>query len=383
MVDPTAAQLLMPIAVAGDLENIFDVPADAAPALRTMAAADLPGGVVCEGLRVPTDGSDRRAGAPQRLEISVLRLDAASLMVGVTDVTLTVQMEQQRLASRLRDAARTDSLTALPSRPVAIERIPKALARRRTDPEAEFAVVCIDCDRISSVNVNHGVAVGDELLRLMAGRINNVVRTGDVVAMASTTAATTAARIDGDEFVVFLGALRRADDIHGFAQRLLDALARPHAIAEQQIHATVSLGIALAAQAVEDADTVLRDAGIAMHEAKRSGGARHALFTTAMKEAAARRARLESDLRRALDEDDLFVVVAGGRRGDRPVFRLPVRVPRTGRCRAVRQRRRHRDGESDVRAVADAGVARRHADEPPRRDGRRGAGTAEDDRRGR
>lgn len=319
MINPMAAQLLMPIAVAGDLENIFDVLVDAAPDLRTMAAADPPGGVVCEGLRVPTDGSDRRGGAPQWLEISVLKLDPASLMISVSDVTQTVQLEQQRLASRLRDAARTDSLTALPSRPVALERIEEALAHQRSAPDAPFAVVFIDCDRFSSVNVNHGTAVGDELLRLLAGRINNVVRTGDVVALGSTASATTAARIGGDEFVVVLAALRRADDIHGVAQRLLDALARPYAIGEHQIHITASLGIVLGADAAADADTVLQDAGIAMHEAKRAGGARYALFTAPMKEAAARRARLESDLRRALDEHELFVVyqpIVGLARGE-------------------------------------------------------------------
>ncbi len=319
MINPMAAKLLMPIAAGGNLENIFDVLSVAAPDLRTMAAADLPGGVLREGLRVPTAGSDRRSGAQQWLEISVLKLDAASLMVSVADVTQTVQSEQQRLASRLRDAARTDSLTALPSRPVALERIEDALARRRTNPQTPFAVVFVDCDRFSSVNVNHGTAVGDELLRLLAGRINNVVRTGDVVAMASSAAATTAARIGGDEFVVVLDSLRRADDIHGVAQRLLDALARPYAIGEHQIHVTASLGIVLGAQAADDADTVLQDAGIAMHEAKRSGGARYALFTSPMKEAAARRARLESDLRRALDEDELFVVyqpIVGLARGE-------------------------------------------------------------------
>jgi diguanylate cyclase (GGDEF)-like protein len=319
MINPMAAQLLMPFAVAGNLENIFDVLATVAPDLRTMAAADRPGGIVCEGLRVPADGPDRRGGAPRWLEISALELEAGSLMVSVTDVTQTVQQEQQRLASRLRDAARTDSLTALPSRPVALERIAEVLARRPPDPGASFAVVVVDCDRFSSVNVNHGTAVGDELLRLLAGRINNLVRTGDVVAVASAAAATTAARLGGDEFVVVLDSLRRADDIHGVAQRLLDAIARPYAIGDHQIHVTASLGIVLAAQAAGDADTVLQDACIAMHEAKRAGGARYALFTAPMKEAAAHRARLESDLRRALDEHELFVVyqpIVGLARGE-------------------------------------------------------------------
>lgn len=321
MINPMAAQLLMPIAAEGNLENLFDVLAATAPDLRTLAAADLPGGVICEGLRVPASGSDRRSGAPQWIEISVLKLDGASLMASVTDVTQTVQLEQQRLALRLRDAARTDSLTALPSRPVALERIEDAMARRRADPGAVFAVVFIDCDRFSSVNVNHGTAVGDELLRLLAGRINNVVRNGDVVASATPPDqnASTAARIGGDEFVVVLQALRQPDDVHGVAQRLLDALARPYTIGAHQVHVTASIGIVMSTQADGDADAVLQDASIAMQDAKHAGGARYSVFTAPMKETAARRARLESDLRRAIDEQELFVVyqpIVGLARGE-------------------------------------------------------------------
>jgi len=242
-------------------------------------------------------------------------------MASVTDVTQTVQLEQQRLASRLLDATRTDSLTALPSRPVALERIEEAMARRRADPEYLFAAVFMDCDRFSSVNVNHGSAVGDELLRRLAGRINNVVRNGDVVALATPTdeAAGTAARVGGDEFVIVLEALRHADDVHGVAQRLLDALARPYAIGEHQVHITASVGIVMGSEAAGDANAVLQDAGIAMQDAKRAGGARYSLFTAPMKETAARRARLESDLRRALDEHELFVVyqpIVGLARGE-------------------------------------------------------------------
>jgi predicted signal transduction protein with EAL and GGDEF domain len=117
-----------------------------------------------------------------------------------------------------------------------------------------------------------------------------------------------AARIGGDEFVVVLDNLRRQDDAHGVAQRLLDLLKQPYGVGRHQLHCNVSMGIVLRAQAGADADSVLQDASIAMVEAKRCGGARYALFEPAMQTRAALRASTEAELRLALAEGQLFVV---------------------------------------------------------------------------
>ena len=181
----------------------------------------------------------------------------------------------------------------------------------------------VDCDRFSRITDTLGAAVGDELLRLMASRLNGTVRGSDAVGRALPQTATqahrpthlqtqtqtqTAGRLGGDEFVVVLEGLRHADDVHGVAQRLVDTLNKPYGIGDQQVHASASIGIVLRAQAGDDADAVLQDAGIAMREAKRAGGARYVVFEPPMKARAARRASVESDLRRALVDGDLFVV---------------------------------------------------------------------------
>jgi len=307
LINPMSARLLMPLAANGELSNLFDVLATAAPPLREQAAQRCQAGdVVCESLRVPVS-SDRHGQVPQWIEISLLRLDDTTLMGSVLDVTHAMQLEQQRLASSLRDASRTDTLTAMPNRPVVLERIGQALENAAADPAYEFAVLFIDCDRFDTVNMNHGTAVGDELLRQVAGRVNGIVRTGDVVCRA-TTPCSTAARVGGDEFVVVLEALRHADDVHGIAQRLLDALARPYDVAGNQIHVTVSMGAVGRAHATGEPDAILQDANLAMQDAKRAGGNRYSAFSPMMKETAARRARVESDLRRAIDENELFVV---------------------------------------------------------------------------
>jgi predicted signal transduction protein with EAL and GGDEF domain len=121
--------------------------------------------------------------------------------------------------------------------------------------------------------------------------------------------ASTAARLGGDEFVVVLEGLRGADDAQRIARRLVDALSRPYDIDGLVLHLGVSVGISLGGSAPDaDADSVLQDAGIAMREAKRAGGGRHAVFDPAMKVRATYRGLVETELRQALDQGELFVV---------------------------------------------------------------------------
>ncbi len=315
MINPMSAQLLMPLVRNGSLDNLFDALAGVAPQLRALAAAYAPpSGVICEALRLSLPAPQQRGALPVTLELSLLRLEGGTLMASLGDVSLQVQQEQQRLASQLRDATRIDTLTALPKRAVVVEGIARALAAGRADPAYEFAVLFINCDRFNRINVTLGQAVGDDLLRMVAGRLSGAVRGGGGPGR-TVPAQGTAARLDGDEFVLVLEDLRRADDVHGIAQRLLDALCKPYGIGEHQVHASVSIGVVLRAQAGADADSVLQDAGIAMREAKRSGGARYCVFEPPMKERAARRGSVEAELRRALRDGDLFVVY-------QPIIRL-------------------------------------------------------------
>jgi diguanylate cyclase (GGDEF)-like protein len=308
MINPMSAQLLMPLARDGQLVNLFDVLADVAPGLRAQAAAHGPApGVICESLRFTLGGTGPRGEPPPTLAIHLRRLEDRSLMASVSDVTLAVQQEQQRIASQLRDLTRTDALTAMPNRAVIVEHLAQLLQRANADPDDEFAVLFVNCDRFNHVNVTLGAAAGDELLRLMAARLNGTVRGGDAVGRA-TPPTQTAGRLGGDEFVVVLEGLRHADDVHAVAQRLIDTLGKPYGIGEHQVHAGASIGIVLRAQAGADADTVLQDASIAMREAKRAGGARYVVFEPPMKQRAARRGSLESELRQALAEGQLFVV---------------------------------------------------------------------------
>ncbi len=308
MANPMSAQLLMPVAPGGNLLNLFDALQTVAPELRAQTAAlGESNGVICEALRVPVAHPRSPVKA---LDIRLLKLDADTLIASVSDATAAALDEQQRVASQLRDATRTDSLTLIPNRAVALERIEQALLHARSDATYQFALLFINIDRFNRVNASQGPGVGDELLRLIAERLSSTVRLGDVVVsgIAVPSHTQTAARLGSDEFVVVLEGLRRADDVHGVAQRLLDALAKPYGIAHEQLHLSASMGVVLRAQAEGDADAVLQDASTAMRVAKRAGGARYCVFEPQMKQRAARRGQVESDLRRALAQGELFVV---------------------------------------------------------------------------
>jgi diguanylate cyclase (GGDEF)-like protein/PAS domain S-box-containing protein len=224
-------------------------------------------------------------------------------MAGVAmDVQAQKVMEQQ-----LRTAARTDGLTQLPNRTVVLDGINAALERGRVESGYNFAVLFMDFDRFKQVNDTLGHSVGDELLRQISQRLQDSLRPGDSF-MRTSDFAHIAARIGGDEFVVLLDDIRGGLEAEMVAGRLLDVLAMPYTIGPHKVNSTVSIGIVTSDHAAEDADNVLRDADIAMYEAKRTGRARYALFDPAMRQQVHASVALENDLRQALDQHQIFVV---------------------------------------------------------------------------
>jgi diguanylate cyclase (GGDEF)-like protein len=313
MLNAMSAQLLMPLSRDGTLDNLFTVLDGVAPQLRALANKhrDLcAGGAICEDLRITLAPGEVGNALPQVLSISLLQLDEGRLMAVLSDVTLQVQREQQGLARRLSDAARIDALTQIPNRVAIREKIQQAMANAAaaTDaPEREIAVLFISCDRFRQINDTLGQMVGDKVLALMAARLQNGIRPHDVVGRAAS-GETMVARIGGHEFVILLDELSQAEDSYKIAQRLLEILNRPYGIGTHQVHCAVSIGIALGAQAAGDADALLQNASTAMREAKRAGGGCYVVFEPAMQERATRRGGIESELRRALSGDELFVM---------------------------------------------------------------------------
>jgi diguanylate cyclase (GGDEF)-like protein len=307
MINPISAQLLMPLVRDGSLDNLFTVLQGVAPQLRELTEAfDQPSGPVCEGLRLQL-GEAAAPGAPQWLSLSVLKLDPKRLMAVVTDASHDVQREQERLARRLKAAARTDALTRMPNREAVLEQLQQMLGRGPGG--SGYALLVLNCDRFRQINDALGQAAGDRLLVQIGGRIRATLRPPSDRIDASTGAGQMAARTGADEFAVLLDGLRSREDAERVAARLLDALSRPYQLpGGREVSCKLSLGLVWGGDAGGFADEMLRDASIAMVEARRSGGTGSTVFEPAMRERAARRADIESELRTALLEEQLFVV---------------------------------------------------------------------------
>ena len=314
MLNPMASNLLMPLAVEAGLDNLFAVLDVVAPQVRQMAAGfDQPSGVVCDALRVPLGPDHTAPGAPQVLSISLLKLDPERLMAAITDATFEMQREQETLRRRLRSAARTDALTRLPNRAAVREQL-QTLLDQPARP-GQFALLFLNFDRFRQINDTLGQAAGDQLLVAVADTLLATMAervwgapAGARRIDAAAGSGHLVARVGGDEFVVLLDGLRHPEEAENVALRLLSVLSRPCQIDGRQVSCRASVGVFWGAGAEGDADAAMRDASIAMIEAKRAGGARHVVFEACMRERAARRADIEAQLRTALAEEQLFVV---------------------------------------------------------------------------
>jgi diguanylate cyclase (GGDEF)-like protein len=320
-INPMAASLLMPMAPDASMGNVFDTLHQAAPQLRAKVAAYAQEqGEIDEAIRitVPLAPGQAPGSARQVLSIGLFKAPGARLMVSITDVTAQVAQEQRGLHQRLQDASRIDSLTQLPNRAAVSDEVRRCLARANEDPNYQFAVIFLNCDRFKQINDSLGQAVGDEMLGMIADRFRATLRQSDPVGR-NVEGRDVAGRVGGDEFLILLDCLRGPDAVHSVARRLLEVLTQPYRIGTHVISCGFSMGVVLQAQLGGEADTVIQDASIAMVEAKRAGGARYQVFEPDMRERAAKRGSIEVDLRIALSDNQLFVVyqpVVGLHRAD-------------------------------------------------------------------
>jgi diguanylate cyclase (GGDEF)-like protein len=219
-------------------------------------------------------------------------------------------IERQRAEQRLIHDASHDPLTGLPNRTLFLDRLNQAIARRMTHSQARFAVLFIDLDRFKIVNDSLGHLAGDRLVVQVAERLKRALRRDDTITLAETAArvgAVTLSRLGGDEFTILLNDIRDPDDAVRVANRIKDVLRLPFVIDGQDVYTSASIGIASSETGCETAEAVLRNADLAMYRAKTLGNARCEVFNRQMHEAALRRLALETDLRRALQNEEFVL----------------------------------------------------------------------------
>jgi diguanylate cyclase (GGDEF)-like protein/PAS domain S-box-containing protein len=215
----------------------------------------------------------------------------ARLVGWQTDIHVRKQAEEQ-----LRHDAFHDKLTQLPNRALFIDRLENSIKRVKRHPEYKFAVLFIDLDRFKVVNDSLGHLAGDQLLVSISQRLKKAAREGDTVA-----------RLGGDEFVVLIEDVESARDAMIIAERMQKVISSPIVLENQEVFVTSSIGIVLNTDQIETSSDLLRDADNAMYRSKSSGGSSVHVFDKAMHTFAVARLNLESDLRRAITNNEFVV----------------------------------------------------------------------------
>ena len=222
--------------------------------------------------------------------------------------TLTDVTDFKTAEERLLFDAVHDNLTGLPNRELFIDRIEVAFGFARADTNIRPSIIVIDVDRFKQVNDSVGMAVGDSILLTIARRLARLLKPQD-----------TLSRLSGDQFAMILLSEREPARIVGFAETIRRTLRAPIAFNDREIFLTASIGMALAENPTQRTDEVLKDAELAMYYAKRIGGDRIEIFKPAMRSRKTDRLAMESELRRAIEREEIKVLY-------QPIVRLEDRA---------------------------------------------------------
>lgn len=222
-------------------------------------------------------------------------LDDLGFLQGIAN-TLSAAAERQRSNEQLSHMALHDPLTDLPNRLFLTERLDVALTNAQCHDQ-QVALLFLDIDRFKHVNDVFGHALGDQLLQEVAKRLSSCLRDEDTVS-----------RQGGDEFIVALTGINEEQDAAFIADKLLTIIASPFILEKTEIILGVSIGIACFPHHGEDVETLMRSADAAMYVAKESGRNRYQFYAPEMNMQALDRLTLESDLHRAIDRNELFLM---------------------------------------------------------------------------
>ncbi|MCA1565108.1 MAG: PAS domain S-box protein [Acidobacteria bacterium] len=228
------------------------------------------------------------------LEVSTRLIYRNGRPCGVQGIARDIA-ERKHTEAKLLHNAYHDALTGLPNRNLFTDHLETAVERARRDDEFVFAVLFLDLDRFKNVNDSLGHTVGDQLLVALSRRLQHCLRPTDVVA-----------RLGGDEFSILLNDIgAQPGEAVALAERVQRELMQPFNLGGHEVFTTASIGIALSTTGYETPEAVLRDADTVMYRAKAQGKARHEVFDQNMHARVVALLRLENDLRRAVERDEL------------------------------------------------------------------------------
>lgn len=219
------------------------------------------------------------------------KAERPNLIFQIQDITVKKLTEEQ-----LQYKATHDALTGLPNRAYFMARLEQALIKSHDNPHYKVSVLFIDLDRFKIVNDSLGHQIGDELLIGIADRLRECLRPSDMVA-----------RLGGDEFTILVEGRYEPREVVRIAERIREKFLSPFTLSGHEIFSSASIGILHASDKYTKPEDVMRDADIAMYQAKRAGKARHETFTQHMRDAVKETLQIETDLRHAIEKHEFDV----------------------------------------------------------------------------
>jgi diguanylate cyclase (GGDEF)-like protein/PAS domain S-box-containing protein len=237
----------------------------------------------------------RRDGAEFAIEDSAAPIhDQHGLATGAVIVFHDVSVARA-LGAEMSHLAQHDILTNLPNRTLLQDRLTQAIATASRN-DSRIAVLFLDLDGFKHINDSLGHATGDRLLQSVARRLLAAVRTSDTVS-----------RLGGDEFVILLSEVAHAGDAGVKARKILSALGAPFEIEQNTLRVTASIGVTTYPEDGETAELLMRNADLAMYQAKEKGRSNYQFFEKGMNVRAVERQSIEGDLRCALERDEFVM----------------------------------------------------------------------------
>ena len=244
--------------------------------------------IMTDEMEIEVDRDVIRAGAADYLIKG--RIDHQLL-----ERTLRYAIERKQTEQHLARLAHYDQLTDIPNRILFRDRLEHVINLANRD-KTSFALMFIDLNGFKEVNDNFGHDAGDAIIRICAERLSACMRRSDSVA-----------RIGGDEFTLLLSHIENHTDVAHIAEKIMAVVAEPAEINGYEVVVGCSIGIALFPQAGCDADSLLKNADMAMYKAKQEEGSSFCFFTDVMNNDVRRQLRMEANLRKALKKEQFFL----------------------------------------------------------------------------